>query len=82
MPWDRNDDAPVSVRRVLPEAAVTIGRRAANAAWKRGESDEAAMVAFWSAVKAAGYRKAADGRWVHRDKEIEREARRGMGGRG
>jgi cation transport regulator ChaB len=64
MPWARNSDLPASVKGVLPEAALSVFRAAANPVFERGGSDEEAMTAGWAAVKAAGYSKGEDDKWV------------------
>ena len=65
MPYERNADLPEPVRNALPAAAQTIFRKAYNAALKtyNGDESKAAAVA-WTAVKNAGYKKAASGTWT------------------
>ncbi len=68
MPYERNEDLPLSIRSHLPPHAQDIFRAAFNNAWHRyGESaherEEIAHRIAWAAVKRQ-YRKIGD-HWVH-----------------
>ncbi len=69
MPFDRNADLPKEVREALPAAAQTIWRKAFNAALEEDHDEGRAAAIAWSAVKAAGYRKNDEGRWVQMNQD-------------
>jgi len=75
MPYDRNEDLPLSVQRALPPHAQDIYRAAFNNAWQQraasGVVDEAAVHRIaWGAVKRR-YAKVG-GVWVPRRGSAER----------
>lgn len=75
MPYDKNDDLPEPVRKVLPAAAQDIYRGAHNGALReyKGDEQRAAQVA-WAAVKKAGWHKNDAGEWVQDKARAEDEA--------
>ena len=61
MPYSTNSDILDSVRKVLPNEAQTIWRKAFNNAF---DGDEAkAFAVAWAAVKNAGYKRGKEGIW-------------------
>ena len=75
MSYPGNRDLPDTVRRVLPEHAQDIYRKAFNSAWEEYEDpddrrggvsrEETAHKVAWAAVKKV-YDKGEDGRWRRR----------------
>lgn len=65
MPWPTTASLPDSVKNAVPsEAGREIFRHAADVHIKAHPGDDqGAMTAGWSALKAAGYMKGADGLW-------------------
>lgn len=63
MPYPSVADLPAAVRRVLPPHAQDIWRNAWNRAYAESHDEGIAARVAWSAVRRAGYRRGADGRW-------------------
>lgn len=66
MPWKTNRDLPKQVQ-ILPAAAQSIFRQAANSVLDDGGDEEKAMKIGWGAVKNAGYQKNKDGDWIKKE---------------
>jgi cation transport regulator len=66
-PYSNNSELPSSVKDALPDHAQTIFRSAWMSAFKDGKSEEVCFKIAWAAVKAAGYKKNKDGKWVKKE---------------
>lgn len=73
MPYSAIADLPEAVQHVLPQHAQDIYLEAFNSAYRQydkpserragADREETAHKVAWSAVKKAGYRKGAGGKW-------------------
>jgi len=82
MPYDRVSELPAVIRENLPLEAAEIWMSAYNQAAASGEDEETRNKVAWGAVKAAGYQKNKDGKWVKKDvakEEVERFCKESKG---
>jgi len=64
MPYDSNNEIPEAVRNAIPSAeGQSIWRKGYNSGWEQYHDEGKAAAIGWTALKNAGYKKNAEGKW-------------------